>query len=116
MTDAAKLNELPEDLRSRKRSRVLLSATLEADGESMTANLLNLSTTGAQLDAAVPPAIHSRLKLIRGDLEATGKVVWIVEHRFGVAFDAPIDEPLVEDHIRAITPGKKVVPFPGRTA
>ena len=116
MTDTAKLDELPEDLRRRRRSRVLLAATLEADGESMKASLLNLSTTGAQLDAAVPPAIHTRLKLVRGDLEATGKVVWIVEHRFGVAFDAPIDDALVGDHIRAITPRKKVVPFPGNRA
>ena len=116
MTNAAKLNELPEDLRGRKRARVLLSATLEAGGETMKANLLNLSTTGAQLDATIPPAVHTKLKLSRGDLEATGMVVWVVEHRFGVAFDAPIDEALVEDHIRAITPRKKVVPFPGKAA
>src|SRR5688500_7806908 len=116
MTDAAKLNQLPEDLRGRKRSRLLLAATLEAGGESMKANLLSRTTTGAHLDAAVPPAIHTLLKLIRGNLEATGKVVWIVEHRFGVAFDAPIDDTLVEDHIRAITPHKKVIPFPGNPA
>ena len=116
MTNAAKLNELPEDLRGRKRARVLLSATLETGDESMKANLLNLSTTGAQLDASVPPAVHTKLKISRGDLEATGMVVWVVEHRFGVAFDAPIDEALVEEHIRAITPRKKVVPFPGKAA
>jgi hypothetical protein len=114
MTNAAKLNELPEDLRGRKRARVLLSATLEAGGQSMKANLLNLSTTGAQLDATIPPAVHTRLNISRGDLEAAGMVVWVVEHRFGVAFDQPIDEALVENHIRAITPRKKVVPFPGR--
>ena len=116
MSNTAKLNELPEDLRGRKRSRVLLSATLEAGGASMKANLLNLSTTGAQLDAAVPPAIHTKIKLLRGDLEATGMVVWIVDHRFGVAFDEPVDAVLVEDHIRAITPIKKVLPFPGKPA
>lgn len=116
MANAAKLNELPANLRGRKRSRLLLAVTLEAGGESMKANLLNLSTTGAQLDAAAPPAVHTRLKLSRGDLEATGKVVWVVEHRFGVAFDAPIDDTLVEDHIRAITRRKNVVPFPGNPA
>lgn len=112
MTNAAKLNELPEELRGRKRSRVLLSATLDAGGERLKANLLNLSTTGAQLDAAIPPVVDTAIKLSRGDLEATGKVVWVVDHRFGVAFDEPIDGALVEEHLREITPRKKVVPFP----
>jgi PilZ domain len=111
MQSSAKLNELPEELRGRKRSRVLLAATVEAGGQHLKANLLNLSTTGAQLDATVPPAIDTELTLSRGTLEARGRVIWVSEHRFGVAFDAPIEEAVVTEHIDAITPRKKVVPF-----
>lgn len=112
MQNAAKLNELPEDQRGRRRSRVRLAAALEAGGKSMKANLLNLSTGGAQLDAETPPAVGTEFVLTRGDLRAHGRVVWVSDHRFGMAFDQPVDEALIVDHVRAIAATSKVVPRP----
>jgi hypothetical protein len=111
MHNIAKLNELPEDLRGRKRSRVLLAASVELGGKILKANLLNLSTTGAQLDASIPPAVDTELTLSRGDLEARGRVIWVNGHRFGIAFHEPIDEAAVAAHVAAITPRKKIVPL-----
>lgn len=111
MQRQAELNELPRERRSRKRSTVLLAATLETDQQSLKANLLNLSATGAQLDAAVPPDMHARLTLSRGSLAARGRVICASEQRFGILFDEPIDEAVLAEHADAATGRKRVVPL-----
>jgi len=98
MQNPAKQERLPEDLRGRRRSRILLAASLEGNGERFKVNLLNLSTTGAQLDAETPPTVGSEMVLCRGELRARGRIVWVNEHRFGMEFDGPIDEALTVAH------------------
>lgn len=110
MQNAAKLNELPEELRGRKRSRIRLSALLQAGGESRKVNLLNLSTGGALLDAETPPAVDTEAVLTRGEARASGRIMWVNEHRFGMAFDEPLDEALILDQFQAATPKDKVTP------
>jgi hypothetical protein len=106
-----KLDQLPDELRRRKRARVLLAVALEYGGESLKANLLNLSATGALLDAVTPPKVGTELTLSRGTLNARGTVIWVTDHRFGIAFDQPVDPAIVSEHVEAITPRRKVVPF-----
>ena len=38
---------------------------------------------------------EERIVLLHGDLRITGRVAWVEDHRFGVAFDTPIDESFI---------------------
>jgi hypothetical protein len=87
--------ELPEDKRDNKRSRLLLTARMECALGVVEVHLLNISQTGAKLDAEVPPMQEERIVLLHGDLRINGRVAWVEDHRFGVAFDTPIDESFI---------------------
>jgi hypothetical protein len=89
---AASAFELPYDKRDNKRSRLLLTAQMESDQGTVEVHLLNISHSGAKLDAEVPPARGERVTLIHDDLRVSGTVAWVEEHRFGMAFDASIDQ------------------------
>jgi len=111
MQNSARLDELLEEKRGPKRTRVLLSAKLQSGEESLKANLLNLSVSGALLDAAAPPPADTVVTLSRGNMEARGRVLWVNGHRFGMTFDEPIDEAVVAEQIQALKPRRKVIPF-----
>lgn len=81
---------IPEELRNQRRSRVLLAAHLNINGDLDRANLLNLSTHGAMMDAEMPPRMGAKVTLMRGALETEAEVVWVEDHRFGLAFRQPI--------------------------
>ncbi|MGN6122766.1 MAG: PilZ domain-containing protein [Sphingomonas oligoaromativorans] len=89
---AASAFELPQDKRDNKRSRLLLTARMECHQGVVEVHLLNISHSGAKLDADEPPARDERVVLIHEDLRVEGRVAWVEDHRFGVAFDNPIDE------------------------
>ncbi|HEX8447636.1 MAG TPA: PilZ domain-containing protein [Sphingomonas sp.] len=80
------------EARASRRRRALLGASLLTETGPRRANILNLSTGGALLDAAEPPKVGDPVTLVRGTLEASGRVGWINGHRFGVAFDQAIAE------------------------
>src|ERR1700754_2236884 len=89
---AASAFELPQDKRDNKRSRLLLTALMEGDQGLVEVHLLNISHSGAKLDTEEPPARDEHVVLIHEDLRVGGRVAWVEDHRFGVAFDEPIDE------------------------
>jgi hypothetical protein len=89
---AASAFELPLDKRDNKRSRLLLTAYMECERGTIEVHLLNISHSGAKLDAATPPARGETVTLIHDDLEVSGKVAWVEDNRFGIAFDHSIDE------------------------
>ena len=89
---AASAFELPYDKRATKRSRLLLTAQMESERGVSEVHLLNISAAGAKLDAEAPPARGERITLVHADLRVSGTVAWVEEHRFGMAFDAPIDQ------------------------
>lgn len=92
----------PIDQRVARRVRVLLSATIEsADGERV-AHLLNISSTGAKLDADEPPSPDEAVTLVRGGIRAPGRVSWVESHRFGVHFDARLDPALIAEHAASL--------------
>lgn len=96
-------HEVIENKRVSRRVRVLLAAAVQcADGEHI-AHLLNISTTGAKLDADEPPAPGERVTLIRGGIVAPGTVNWVEAHRFGVHFDAPLDAALIAEHAASLS-------------
>ena len=83
---------LPEDKRDTKRSRLLLTAKMECALGVIDVHLLNVSQTGAKLDSDVPPTQGEHIVLLHDDQRIPGRVAWVEDHRFGVAFDTPIDE------------------------
>jgi hypothetical protein len=89
---AASAFELPLDKRDNKRSRLLLTAQMECARGSIEVHLLNLSHSGAKLDAEVSPASGEVVTLVHGAMRVDGKVAWVEDNRFGVAFDHSIDE------------------------
>jgi hypothetical protein len=88
---AASAFELPEDKRDTKRQRLLLTAQLEDVHGLRDVHLLNISATGAKIDAEETPVQGDPVTLIVGGLRVAGRVAWVDEHRFGVSFDMPID-------------------------
>jgi hypothetical protein len=89
---AASAFELPLDKRDNKRSRLLLTASMECEHGTIEVHLLNISHSGAKLDADTPPARGETVTLIHNDLKVSGKVAWVEDNRFGMAFDQAIDE------------------------
>ena len=89
---AASAFDLPHDKRDNKRSRLLLTARMECDRGMIEVHLLNISHSGAKLDTDTPPTRGEVVTLIHGELTVTGKVAWVEDTRFGMAFDHSIDE------------------------
>ncbi len=97
---AASAFDLPQDKRDNKRSRLLLTARMECSMGVVEVHLLNLSHSGAKLDCEIPPARDEHVVLVHEDLRVSGRVAWVEDHRFGIAFDAPIDESHLVDKSR----------------
>jgi hypothetical protein len=89
---AAHAFEMPEDKRDAKRSRLLLSAQMQCAAGTVEVHLLNISQSGAKLDCETPPASGESVVLLHNDLKVSGRIAWVEENRFGMAFDQPIDE------------------------
>ena len=92
----------PIDKRVARRVRVLLSAALETGEGERVAHLLNISSTGAKLDADEPPAVDEAVTLVRGGIRAPGRVSWVEAHRFGVHFDERLDPALIAEHAASL--------------
>ena len=94
---AASAFELPLDKRDTKRSRLLLTAQMECDHGTIEVHLLNISHSGAKLDTDRAPTRGEPVTLIHGELKVTGKVAWVEDTRFGMAFDHSIDARFLVD-------------------
>jgi hypothetical protein len=94
---AASAFELPLDKRDTKRSRLLLTARMECDSGTIEVHLLNISHSGAKLDAERAPARGEAVTLIHGELKVAGRVAWVEDNRFGMAFDHAIDARFLVD-------------------
>ena len=81
-----------QEVRGSRRRRALLGATLRTVAGECRANILNLSTGGALLDAATPPSLGEPVTLVRDTLAAAGRVSWVRDNRFGVTFDHGIGD------------------------
>ncbi len=89
---AASAFDLPQDKRDNKRSRLLLTAHMDCARGQIEVHLLNISHSGAKLDSDTPPARGEHVTLTHDDLVVGGTVAWVEDNRFGLAFDASIDE------------------------
>ena len=84
------------DNRASKRQGVLRGWLMAVAGARRRAHLLNVSETGAKLDADDVPAVGETILLHRDEHALPGRVNWVQDHRFGIAFDARLDSAIVE--------------------
>lgn len=76
--------------RAEPRADIQVPASVEAIGGSNSVSLLDVSRTGARLEAAHLPAAGKDVVLRCGAIDTFGTVVWNVSGRCGVHFDEPI--------------------------
>lgn len=97
--------------RSNDRNSLLLKAVLrfptsKAEGE---VRVRNLSSGGLMAEAAVQA---SRDEIVEVNLKnlgwVTGRVAWVAESRFGVAFDYPIDPKAARQSISSPSEADKI--------
>ena len=85
-------NDDPE-LRGRRnepRAYILLPAAVEDLSGRNSVRLLDVSRTGARLEAAALPAEGKEIILKCGVIDTLGTVVWNISGRCGVHFDEPL--------------------------
>lgn len=72
------------------RTHLFVIATLYADSGSAPVHVRNMSQTGALIESAVLPRPGTTVKLKRGSLQASGRIVWKAGKRAGVSFTGDI--------------------------
>jgi len=84
--------------RTAKRSRLLLSATLEDAAGEHVVRIRDVSTEGALLEVTTSPATDEQVQLTCGDSTLTGRVAWVDGSWCGIEFLEPLTGSLV-DHL-----------------
>lgn len=99
------------DNRGEERTRALVRARLRGSGLERDACILDLSSQGLLLTAAMPPKCAHSVTIVANGYTISGQVRWVNESRFGITLDAPI---MVDDVVaaRALAP-KRRAPSPG---
>jgi hypothetical protein len=82
---------LPESGRSETRTNMLVIASVSALTASGPIRIRNLSRHGALIEGGHLPGLGEHLKLRRGALAASGRIVRLLGNKAGVRFDGPID-------------------------
>lgn len=87
----AAMNALTVPKRAPKRSRVFLSAQIEAGGGPVEARIRDISASGALLESPLVPDCGSDVSVTCGKVRLDGRVVWAENGWFGVEFDQPLE-------------------------
>jgi hypothetical protein len=83
--------------RNPRRSRVLLSATLECSAQQQDVRIRDISIKGALLEAADPPPLGEDVTLSCGDTSLRGMVAWHDEVLVGIEFTQPLTGSMLAD-------------------
>jgi hypothetical protein len=75
--------------RASPRTNLLLAATVETGGRTLSVRIRNLSETGALVEGAGLPDAGMPLVIVRGDLQVSATIAWAAGGRRGVRFDGP---------------------------
>lgn len=90
--------------RRSRRSSVLLTATLEARGETIEVKLRNLSSEGALVEGENLPLEGTEVLFRRKELVERGDIVWVDGKHAGVAFRDKLPPEKVLRHVPAPRP------------
>ena len=94
--------------RRARRSHVLMAASIEASGATVTVKLRNLSPEGALIEGKELPAVDSPVIFRKKELKLAGRVAWVTAGRAGIAFDTLLDPEAVLRHVPATRPQPKL--------
>ena len=93
--------------RKARRSHVLMAASIEAGGTTISVKLRNLSAEGALVEGDSLPVAGSALVFQKKELRAAGRVAWVADGRAGIAFDTKLDPSAVLRHVPRSKPQPK---------
>lgn len=102
-----KESEITQNQRAR-RSHVLMAASIEAAGVTVSVKLRNLSADGALVEGGELPAIDSPVIFRKKELKLAGRVAWVTGVRAGIAFDTKLDPEAVLRHVPKMKPLPKL--------
>ena len=85
--------------RRSRRSNVLLTATVEVEGDRLPVKLRNLSAEGALVEADLLPAAGTMIQFHRNDLSVRGQVAWVSANQAGIAFNRQLEPEQVLRHV-----------------
>ena len=94
--------------RRTRRSKVLMTATLELSGSALTVKLRNLSAEGALIEGDNLPVEGSKLVFKRLELSVAGRIAWVSGKRAGVTFNTKLEPEAMLHHIPV--PKPRVMP------
>lgn len=86
--------------RAAARHKLFEPVVLRQDGAPLRAHMLDLSVSGALLHAERPPVSGAHVTIAGELLTVSGRVVWMRGKRFGVRFELPITQAMVQMALR----------------
>ena len=90
--------------RKNRRSNVLMPASLELSGTSLTVKLRNLSAEGALVEGDKLPIEGASIQFRKGDLSMAGTVAWVKGRQAGINFAHKLDPEQLLRHVPAPRP------------
>jgi hypothetical protein len=90
--------------RKSRRSNVLMSASLELSGASLSVKLRNLSAEGALVEGEKLPIEGASVLFRKGDLSMPGTVAWVKGRQAGVRFAQNLNPDQLLRHVPAPRP------------
>lgn len=89
----------PTQNRKSRRSNVLMSASLELSGTSLSVKLRNLSADGALVEGDKLPVEGASVLFRKGDLSMAGQVAWVKGCQAGVSFTQKLNPEQLLRHV-----------------
>ena len=89
----------PTQNRKSRRSNVLMAASLELSGTSVSVKLRNLSAEGALVEGDKLPIEGASVLFRKGDLSMAGTVAWVKGRQAGVSFAQKLEPELLLRHV-----------------
>jgi hypothetical protein len=90
---------VPVQKRTEKRSRLLLKAIIEVDGEPRAVRVRDLSHTGAQLNCDEPPEVGSMITFKGRTVTAQARIAWVTGHVLGITFLEALSDGALHDEV-----------------
>ena len=85
----------PQVERASKRFKIFEPAAMTWGVQRRRIHLLDLSLTGALAYCDDAPGADERVSIDCGPLTRQGRISWVLDGRFGIRFDEPIDQALL---------------------
>lgn len=76
--------------RTDARSNMFVMAAIYFGGSPLPVRIRNMSRSGALIESATIPAENSEVRLSRGSLSVSGRIIWQRGNRAGIRFDSDV--------------------------